>query len=107
MEPHGPHIPDVPDVPDVPDIPDIPRSPRVLSISCDACVMARTAACDDCIVTFVVNREPGDALVVDADAARDLRLLSRGGLVPRLRHRSRASPAHDRPRAPTGGRGRR
>jgi hypothetical protein len=62
-----------------------------LSISCDECVMRGTAACDDCIVTFVVNRDPGDAVVVEADAARDLRLLTQAGLVPGLQHRRRGS----------------
>jgi hypothetical protein len=64
--------------------------PESLSISCDDCVMHGTSACDDCIVSFVINREPHTAVVVDADAARDLRLLSQGGLVPGSRHRSRA-----------------
>ena len=52
--------------------------------------MAGTSACDDCIVSFIVNREPGDAVVVDADEERALRSLSDGGLVPRLRHESPA-----------------
>ena len=57
-----------------------------LTIDCGDCVMAGTSACDDCIVSFIVNREPGDAVVVDADEERALRSLSAGGLVPRLRH---------------------
>ena len=52
--------------------------------------MAHTSACDDCIVSFIVNREPGDAVVVDADEERALRSLSAGGLVPRLRHLSKS-----------------
>jgi hypothetical protein len=58
----------------------------MLTIDCDQCVMQRTPACDDCVVTFVVNREPGEALVIDADEERAVRLLARAGLVPRLRH---------------------
>jgi len=61
-----------------------------LSIDCGDCVMAQTSACDDCIVSFIVGREPGDALVIDAEEARALRSLSDGGLVPRLRHASRS-----------------
>ncbi len=68
-----------------------PDQPERLSISCDDCVMRGTAACDDCVVTFVVNRDPGDAVLVDADAARDLRLLTQAGLVPGLQHRRRVS----------------
>jgi len=60
------------------------------TIDCAECVMAGTAACTDCVVTFIVEREPGDAVVVDAEAERALRALGEGGLVPRLRHRSRA-----------------
>ena len=59
------------------------------TISCDECVMADTGACDDCVVTFIVNRDPGDAVVVDADEARALKVLGEEGLVPQLRHRTR------------------
>jgi hypothetical protein len=58
-------------------------------IDCADCVMAGTSACDDCVVTFIVDREPGEAVVVDADAERALRALGEHGLVPRLRHRAR------------------
>ena len=57
-----------------------------LTIDCGDCVMAHTAACDDCIVSFIVGREPGDAVIIDAEEERALRTLSDGGLVPRLRH---------------------
>jgi hypothetical protein len=58
----------------------------MLTINCEECVMQHTAACDDCVVTFVVNREPGEALVIDVAEERAVRLLARAGLVPRLRH---------------------
>ena len=54
-------------------------------ISCDDCVMRHTSACDDCLVTFVCNRDPGGAVVIDATEARAVRLLEDAGLVPRLR----------------------
>ncbi|MGA2519860.1 MAG: hypothetical protein ABSG81_03470 [Acidimicrobiales bacterium] len=57
-----------------------------ICIDCDDCALQRTAACSDCLVTFVLGREPDDAVVVDADEARALRMLSRAGLVPDLRH---------------------
>jgi hypothetical protein len=57
-----------------------------LTISCDECRMQHTDACDDCVVTFIVGREPDDAVVIDADEARAVRLLAGAGLVPRLRH---------------------
>ncbi len=61
-----------------------------LSIDCGECVMAHTDACEDCIVSFIVNREPGDAIVIDVEEQRSLRLLSSAGLVPESRHRARA-----------------
>jgi hypothetical protein len=51
--------------------------------------MAGTDACDDCVVSFIVSREPGDAVVVDAAEERALRTLSERGLVPPVRHRPR------------------
>jgi len=64
-------------------------SKEPLTIDCGDCVMAGTSACDDCIVSFIVGRDPGDAVVIDAEEERALRTLSDGGLVPRLRHASR------------------
>lgn len=60
-----------------------------LEISCDDCVMDGTSACADCVVTFLLGREPGDAVVIDVAEVRALRLLADGGLVPRLRHERR------------------
>jgi hypothetical protein len=57
-----------------------------LTISCDECVMQGTSACGDCVVTFLCGREPGDAVIVDADEERAVRMLAKAGLVPRLRH---------------------
>ena len=59
---------------------------RTLTISCDDCAMQHTEACDDCLVSFICNREPGEALVIDAGEARAVRLLAGAGLVPKLRH---------------------
>jgi len=58
-----------------------------LVIDCDRCVMQHTPACDDCVVTFLCSRQPDEALVIDAAEERAIRLLSQGGVVPRLRHR--------------------
>ena len=60
-----------------------------MRIDCDDCVMQHTQACDECVVTFVLSREPGDALVIDADEERAVRALQRAGLVPDLRHHTR------------------
>ena len=62
-------------------------------ISCDDCAMRATDACDDCVVTFICDREPGDAVVIDVEEARAVRLLERAGLVPGLRHTPRSQAA--------------
>jgi hypothetical protein len=70
---------------------DTPEGNADLVISCDDCVMQNTGACADCLVSFILNREPGDALVIDATEARAIRMLSRAGLVPGPRHVRRVS----------------
>ena len=62
-----------------------------LTISCDDCVARHTEACADCVVTFICDREPGDALIIDADEERAVRLLAHAGLVPALRHRRKGT----------------
>ncbi|HVA04027.1 MAG TPA: hypothetical protein VMU64_09775 [Acidimicrobiales bacterium] len=57
-----------------------------ISISCDDCELLNSSACEDCLVSFVLGREPDDAVVVDVEEARAMRMLSRAGLVPELRH---------------------
>ena len=51
---------------------------------------AGDTACDDCVVTFLLGREPDDAVVIDADEVRAMRMLERAGLVPSLRFSNRA-----------------
>jgi hypothetical protein len=61
-----------------------------LTVDCDCCTLRDTAACDDCVVSFLLEREPEDAVVIDADEARAMRMLERAGLVPTLRFRTQA-----------------
>jgi len=61
-----------------------------LTIDCDCCSSRDSTACDDCVVSFLLGREPEDAVVIDADEARAMRMLERAGLVPTLRFRTRA-----------------
>jgi len=56
-----------------------------ITVDCDACAMQGTSACDDCVVTFLLGREPDDAVVIDADEARAMRMLEHAGLLPSLR----------------------
>jgi hypothetical protein len=69
------------------------RANRVTTIDCTECIMRDTPVCDDCVVTFVVGRDPGEALVIDAAEARAVRMLSGAGLVPALRHTAARSAA--------------
>ena len=64
-----------------------------ITLDCATCSQLHTETCNDCIVTFLVAREPGDAVVIDVDTERALRVMGEGGLVPRLRHRRRAMEA--------------
>ena len=65
-----------------------------MRIDCADCVMQATDACDDCIVSFVASRDPGDAVVIDVAAERAVRMLARAGLVPESRHLPKAAADH-------------
>jgi hypothetical protein len=62
-----------------------------ISISCADCLMHDSAACQDCVVSFILDRHPEDAVIIDAEEARAVRLLADAGLVPVLRHVRRVS----------------
>jgi hypothetical protein len=64
---------------------------ETISISCDECTRKGTSACRGCLVSFVLDREPGDAVIFDAEEARALRVLARAGLLPGSRFESHAS----------------
>lgn len=55
-----------------------------LTIDCDDCVMQHTATCEECIVTFLLDRPPG-AVVFDVSEARALRTLQHAGLAAESR----------------------
>lgn len=61
-----------------------------MTIDCDQCCRQGTADCAECVVTFLLDREPDDAVVIDADEARAMRMLERAGLVPSLMFQDRA-----------------
>ena len=65
--------------------------PEAFTIDCGECVHQHTSVCDDCVVTFIVGRQPDDAVVVDVEEARAVRLLEQAGLVPGVRHARDAS----------------
>ncbi|MDH3705909.1 MAG: hypothetical protein OES57_07560 [Acidimicrobiia bacterium] len=57
-----------------------------ISIDCDSCAMQHTSVCDDCVVSFVCSRQPDEAVIIDLDELRAMRMLGDAGLVPKLRH---------------------
>lgn len=57
-----------------------------LVIDCADCAHRNTSVCGDCVVSFIVDREPEDAVIIDADEARAVRLLEQVGLLPGNRH---------------------
>lgn len=60
-----------------------------VTIDCDTCVMQDTPACDDCVVTYLCEREFEQAVVISLDDFRAMRALAEVGLVPGLRHEQR------------------
>jgi hypothetical protein len=63
---------------------------HAFTIDCGDCEHQQTSVCDDCVVSFIVGRQPEDAIVIDADEARAVRLLEQAGLVPGVRHSRQA-----------------
>jgi hypothetical protein len=63
---------------------------EAMSISCGACALSNTPACEDCVVTFVLEQDAGGGIVIDVEEARAVRMLQRAGLVPALRFHQRA-----------------
>ncbi len=57
-----------------------------LVIDCDTCAKQHTDACDGCVVTFLVSREPDDAVIFDVMAYAAIKRLQRAGLVADLQH---------------------
>ena len=67
------------------------RSPLALTgmlISCDDCRMQGTDACNDGVVSYILERPEG-AVVFDAAQERAIREMSRAGLLPDVRWQAR------------------
>jgi hypothetical protein len=52
-----------------------------LTIDCRACTRRHTESCDGCIVSFLVSREPDEAIVIDAAEFGAMRRLAAAGLI--------------------------
>jgi hypothetical protein len=57
-----------------------------VTIDCATCVMRDTPTCEECVVTFLCDRDPTDAVLLDLAERQALRRLAQAGLAPRLRH---------------------
>lgn len=66
------------------------RPPPALTIDCDGCARQGSDDCADCVVTFLCDHAPGDAVTIDLAEERALRALEAAGLVPGLRHEPRS-----------------
>lgn len=53
-------------------------------INCDDCIMQHTAACNECVVSFLLKDSDGP-LVIDGDEAAALGRMAAVGLLPPLR----------------------
>ena len=57
-----------------------------LSVDCESCPLLETAACEDCLVTFICDRDPRAAVVISLDEWRSMKSMTKAGLLPELRH---------------------
>lgn len=57
-----------------------------MTIDCGTCSRQHTASCGDCVVTFIVERSPEEAVVVDVAEFSAMRRLRSAGLIPDLLH---------------------
>ena len=55
------------------------QSHQPLVISCDTCVMQKTSACDDCLMSFLCGDPHETAVVFDLAEQRAVRLLVNRG----------------------------
>lgn len=61
-------------------------------IDCDDCALQHTEACEDCVVTFLLERPAGPVVLesAEADAVRNLQA---AGLAPSSRYRPAGAAA--------------
>ena len=59
---------------------------KYLSIDCELCPLANTDSCDDCLVTFICDRDPKEAIIVSLDEWKSMKSMTKVGLLPELRN---------------------
>lgn len=55
-------------------------------IDCDECRLQHTPACEDCVVSYLLDTDDRRLVVVDLDTERALRSLEGAGLAPATRY---------------------
>lgn len=60
-------------------------------IDCDQCQLQHTAACEDCVVSYLLDIDDGGPVVVDVDTERALRTMHSAGLTPSTRYTPRGA----------------
>jgi len=73
-----------------------------MTIDCDTCVMQHTDACDDCVVSFLVDISAGPMELAESEREA-LGNLAEFGLVPRLKLVSKGTTDRPRRQAPPTG----
>lgn len=63
---------------------------KSITISCEDCLLRRSDACAECVVTYLLDHGPDDSIVFGPGEIRAMRLFQDVGLVPELRHERRA-----------------
>ena len=57
-----------------------------LSVDCESCPLLETTACEDCLVTFICDRDPRAAVVISLNEWRSMKSMTKAGLLPELRN---------------------
>ncbi len=60
-----------------------------LTIDCNRCVMQHTKACDDCVVSYIVDHDANQPVVLDFNERRACGMLNDAGLLPSNRFSER------------------
>ena len=66
------------------------RSAPVVVIDCDMCALRHSDACDDCVVSYLVDHDPATPVVFGPQEQQAVELLADAGLIPR----SKFEPSH-------------
>ena len=61
-------------------------SKKYLSIDCESCPLINTDLCDDCLVTFICDRDPKAAVIVSLEEWKSMKSMTKVGLLPELRN---------------------